>query len=143
VIRTFSGSGGTPWVATSASDGTTFLKMTYRIPAVSASQYVRLRGTNLPAAVPYETDVSGNPLADVYTNRNDTTMLRIPCTTVHSAGNQFDGCPDHLVAATGASNPIVGQKAVAYDIAAWSDLWFYSNPIYVEVTGGTIVAGVQ
>jgi len=34
--------------------------MTYRISAVSASQYVRLRGTNMPTAVPYETDANGN-----------------------------------------------------------------------------------
>lgn len=143
VIRTFNASGTSPWTAvTSSVDGTKFLKMTYRIPAVSASQYVRLRGTNLPPAVPYETDAAGNPLADVYTNANDTTMLRIACTTPHSTGNQFDGCPDHMVAASGSS-PIAGQKAVTYDVAAWADLWFYSNPIYVEVQGSTLVAGVQ
>ncbi len=123
-------------------DNTTFLKMTYRIPAVSKSQYVRLRGTNLPAGVPFETDVDGNPLADVYTNANDTTRLAIPCTTAHSASSQFDGCPDHMPTATGTS-PITGQKAVAYDVAAWADLWFYANPIYVEVAGSTVVAGVQ
>ena len=33
-----------------------FVKMTFRIPAVKASQYVRLRGTNMPASVPNETD---------------------------------------------------------------------------------------
>lgn len=143
-IRTFNSNGSAPWASVVSSvDGTTFLKMTYRIPAVSASQYVRLRGTNLPPAVPFETDANGNPLADLYTNRNDTTMLRIPCTTVHSAGNQFDGCPDHMATATGASNPIVGQKAVSFDVAAWADLWFYSNPIYVEVAGSTLVAGVK
>jgi hypothetical protein len=32
---------------------------------------------------------------------------------------------------------------VAFDVAAWSDLWFYSNPIYVEVSGSTLVAGVK
>ncbi|MEJ0037486.1 MAG: hypothetical protein WDO68_15650 [Gammaproteobacteria bacterium] len=142
VIKTFNGSGSTPWQPVTGTDGTTFLKMTYRIPAVAKSQYVRLRGTNMPPAVPSETDASGNPLADVYTNANDTTRLAIKCTTVHSAGNQFDGCPDHLPTATGAS-PIAGQKAVAYDVAAWSDLWFYANPIYVEVAGSTVVAGVQ
>jgi len=145
VIRTFNQNGTAQWTPfASGIDGTQFLKMTYRIPAVSASQYVRLRGTNLPAAVPFETDANGNPLADVYTNANDTKMLSIPCTTVHSAGNQYDGCPDHLATATtGSGSPIVGQKAVSYDVAAWSDLWFYSNPIYVEVAGGTVVAGVK
>jgi hypothetical protein len=144
VLKTFNGSGATPWSAVSSFvDGSTFLTMTFRIPAASASQYVRLRGTNLPAAVPFETDVSGNPLADVYTNAGDPARLRIPCTTVHSAASQFDGCPDHLRAATGATNPINGQKAVSFDIAAWADLWFYSNPIYVQVAGSTPVAGVD
>ena len=40
--------------------------------------------------------------------------------------------------------PVVGGvKYVAYDVAAWSDLWFYSNPIYVEVAGSTAVAGIK
>ncbi len=157
VIRTFNGSGSSPWTAFASSvDGTNFLKMTYRIPAVSASQYVRLRGTNLPPAVPYETDASGNPLADVYTNAIDRTRLRIPCTTVGTnvpangtlfTGTGIDGCPNHLATATSTTgtsdNPIAGQKAVSFDVAAWADLWFYSNPIYVEVAGGTVVAGVQ
>ena len=162
VIRTFSGSGGTPWTAvTSTVDGTRFLAMTYRIPAVSASQYVRVRGTNMPPAVPSETDANGNPLPDLYTNATTTVTdavatpqrpatpgsLKIPCTTtgasVPSNGVPYpqtspliDGCPNHL--------PTVnGVKYVAYDVAAWSDLWFYSNPVYVEVVGTTSVAGVQ
>jgi len=137
LLKTFSGSGSTPWTSvTSAVDGTPFLKMTYRIPAVAASQYVRLRGTNMPAAVPFETDASGNPLSDLYTNANNTAMLKIVCSPVHSASSQFDGCPDHL--------PVVsGNKMVAYDVAAWSDLWFYANPIYIQVNGSTVVAGVQ
>ncbi len=143
ILRTFNGSGATPWTpVTSFVDGTTFLVMTFRIPAATASQYVRLRGTNLPAAVPFETDASGNPLADVYTNAQNTARMRIPCTTPHSASSQFDGCPDHLATATGTDNPIVGQKAVSYDVAAWADLWFYSNPIYIQVNGSTPVAGV-
>jgi hypothetical protein len=145
VLKTFSGAGATPWVAVASGvDNTKFLKMSYRIPAVSASQYVRLRGTNMPAAVPYETDASGNPLADIYTNANDTTMLRIPCTTVGTVltGSAIDGCPAHLATASGTS-PIAGQKAVSFDVAAWSDLWFYANPIYIEVAGSTQVAGVK
>ncbi len=145
IAKTFNGNGASAWKSvTSPVDGSTFLTMTFRISAVTASRYVRLRGSNLPAAVPFETDASGNPLADVYTNSNQTDRLRIPCTTVHSAGNQFDGCPDHLATASGgAANPINGQKAVSFDIAAWSDLWFYSNPVYIEVTGSTPVAGVN
>jgi hypothetical protein len=122
--------------------------MTFRIPAVTASQYLRLRGTNLPAAVPFETDMDGNPLADLATNAANVNPtlpggadgmpananLKIPCTTVGTT--DFDGCPAHL--------PTVnGQKLSAFDVAAWSDIWFYSNPIYIEVTGSTIVAGVQ
>jgi len=144
ILRTFNGNGGTPWKAVSSFiDGTTFLTMSFRIPAASASQYLRLRGTNMPPAVPYETDASGNPLPDVFTNANDLTMLRIPCTTVHSASSQFDGCPDHLATASGAGNPIAGQRAVSFDVAAWADVWFYSNPIYIQVAGATPVAGVQ
>ena len=148
VIKTFNGSGTTPWAQVSSGiDNTVFLKMTYRLSAVQASQYVRLRGSNLPPAVPFETDASGNPLADLYTNANDTTKLRIPCLTLHSLSSQFDGCPDHLATAsspsTGTANPIAGRRAVSFDVAAWSDLWFYSNPIYVEVSGSTTVAGVR
>ena len=135
VIKTFSGNGGTPWTTVASGvDNTAFLKMTYRIPAVQASQYVRLRGTNLPASVPFETDANGNPLTDVNTNGSDTSKLKIPCTT--GGTTEYNGCPSHL--------PVVnGQKMVAYDVAAWSDLWFYSNPIYVQVTGATAVAGIK
>jgi hypothetical protein len=126
--------------------------MSFRIPAVAASQYVRLRGTNLPASVPYETDASGNPLRDLETNAgpvNATTpngtdgfpenyFLKIPCTTVGTT--EFNGCPSHM------GTRLVGgvtTKFSSYDVAAWADLWFYSNPIYVQVQGSTVVAGVQ
>ncbi|HET9959400.1 MAG TPA: hypothetical protein VFQ61_33145, partial [Polyangiaceae bacterium] len=143
ILRTFDGNGASAWkVVTSPEDGTQFVSMTYRIVGVSESRYFRVRGTNLPPAVPYETDPSGNPLADVFTNANDPAMLRIPCNTAHSPKSQFDGCPDHLATAGGAS-PIAGKKAVSFDVAAWADLWFYSNPIYVEVVGSTVVAGVK
>ncbi len=139
VIKTFNGAGASAWVpVVSGVDNSKFLKMSYRIPAVAASQYVRLRGTNMPPAVPFETDANGNPLADLYTNANDLTKLRIPCTVVGTVlqGDAINGCPAHL--------PVVnGVKYVAYDVAAWSDLWFYSNPIYIEVAGSVAVAGVK
>src|SRR6185295_16516417 len=41
ILRTFNGSGATSWqTVTSYVDGSTFLVMTFRIPAVTASQYV-------------------------------------------------------------------------------------------------------
>ena len=133
ILKTFSKNAG-GWT----DAGNDFLKMTFRIPAVTASQYVRLRGSNLPASVPYETDASGNPKADLFTNAGNGTTdlfkLKIPCTVTGTT--QFDGCPSHL--------PVVnGQKMVALDVAAWSDLWFYSNPIYVQVGGSSVVAGVK
>jgi hypothetical protein len=36
-----------------------------------------------------------------------------------------------------------GQKMASSDVAAWSDLWFYSNPIFIEVAGGVQVAGIK
>jgi hypothetical protein len=128
VIKTFGSSG---WKA--KGDGG-FLVMSFRIPAVQASQYVRLRGTNLPAGVPYETDANGNPLADIYTNAGDPSKLTIPCTVVGST--EFDGCPSHL-------EVVSGQKYLSFDVAAWADLWFYSNPIFIEVASSTTIAGIK
>ena len=57
-------------------------------------------------------------------------------TAVDYTGTAIDGCPAHL--------PVVnGQKYSAYDVAAWSDLWFYSNPVFIEVKGASLVAGVK
>ncbi|MGJ7512481.1 hypothetical protein [Variovorax sp. GT1P44] len=122
VIKTFNS-------ASWKSAGGDFRRMTFRLPGtVSASQYLRLRGTNLPPSVPHETDANGNPLPDLVTNASNVANLAIPCNDA--------ACPDHLA----VNN---GQKYVSYDVAAWSDLWFYSNPIYIEVKGSTLVAGVK
>jgi hypothetical protein len=143
VIKTYSSANWTPL----ASNGE-FRTMTFHMQGVTASQYIRLRGTNLPANVPFETDANGNPLADLYTNAGAVSPtipggsdgmaaganLKIPCKTAGTT--EFNGCPSHLPV-------IAGQKYVAYDVAAWSDLWFYSNPIYLEVQGSITVAGVK
>jgi hypothetical protein len=117
--------------------------MVLRLKGVQASQYLRLRGSNLPASVPWETDANGNPLADLYTNAGNPAMLKIPCNGSPSftlpatyTGAAIDGCPQHLAT-------VNGPKYVSYDVAAWSDVWFYSNPIYIEVAGSTPVAGVK
>jgi hypothetical protein len=154
IIKTFNSDTWKTWRA----DGQ-FKIMTFRIPAVQASQYVRLRGTNLPPSVPYETDANGNPLPDLWTNAASVNpsipggtdgigannFLKIICRPVGNnvpdnavtyTGTAIDGCPNHL--------PVInGMKYVAYDVAAWSDLWFYSNPIFIEVAGSTVVAGVK
>ena len=148
ILKTFNESN---WRDASTA-GSGFIKMSFRIPAVQASQYVRLRGSNLPANVPFETDANGNPLRDLETNAGavnpskpngtdaiaENFYLQIPCKTAGST--DFDGCPSHLPTKSTAAYT---GKFVAYDIAAWSDLWFYSNPIFIEVKGLTTVAGVK
>ena len=139
VIKTFSAAAG-GWTGAPGD----FKKMSLRIPAVTASQYVRLRGSNLPASVPFETDASGNPLTDIFTNARLPANLRIACAPAVPAPavpTEFNTCPAHLASATGG--PINGAKALSYDVAAWADLWFYSNPIFVQVTGSSMVAGVN
>ena len=139
--------------------GAPAVAMTYTVSATD-SQYLRLRGTNLPAGLTWETDPSGNPLSDLYTNASNTANLRIPCTTVGTSvpalnsrtpytGNGINGCPTHLPTVTYAAgvNPAFPSgysgKMVAYDVAAWADLWFYSNPIYIQVNTSFPVAGVN
>ncbi len=115
LLRTFNTSN---WTA--LADGTR--KMTFRIPAVKVSQYVRLRGTNLPPATPFETDASGNPLLDFGLDG------KVAC------GDAT--CPAHMTT-------INGVKYSSLDVASWADLWFYSNPIFVEVVGGQKIAGIK
>lgn len=141
ILSTF---GGSTWTSTVGTDGKTYLVMAKTITA-GASQYFRLRGTNIPANTPWETDASGNPLPDYYTNVTTAGQLKIPCTTTGTVPavatrtpvtGTISACPSHL--------PVInGVKYSAYDVAAWSDLWFYSNPIYLQVNGSTTVAGVN
>jgi hypothetical protein len=71
------------------------------------SCYFRLRGTNLPVNTPNETDDKGNPLADSLAKNIKYTHP-----------------------------PTLGPNtALDTDVEAWSDLWFYSNPIFVRVVG--------
>jgi hypothetical protein len=141
VLRTF---GEHTWKSSKGG----YKSMTFRLSNVRAAQYLRLRGTNLPPSVPFETDADGNPLADIYTNASDPSKLRIPCKTRMSksipantvyTGTSIDGCPDHLARVPA----VTGQQYVSYDVAAWSDLWFYSNPIFIEVKHGAVFANVK
>jgi hypothetical protein len=78
--------------------------MTYRVKA-GTDMYLRLRGTNLRAGTPNQTDARGNPLVD----------------TLDYVG--FPNFRDGGVANIRGNTPA----------NAWADLWFYSNPIFVDV----------
>jgi hypothetical protein len=65
--------------------------------------FCRLRASNLPVGTPNELDADGNPLPD-------TDAANVAC----SADNCTSGNLDH-------------------DVEAWTDLWVYSNPIFVSV----------
>jgi hypothetical protein len=81
------------------------------------STFIRLRGTNLPANVPFETDEAGNPLADSLASDNIYSIM--------DAGGLEDKLFDDVNIAT---NSRLDEVAEAY-----ADLWFYSNPIFIEV----------
>ena len=120
-LKTFN---GTNWSASSGG----YRTMSYVVKNVTATRYFRLRGTNLPPAVPNETDADGNPLLDYRVIPFDTTKPgTVPCASA--------ACPAHL-------RTINGIKYSSFDVAAWADLWFYSNPVFVQVTGSTSVASI-
>ena len=76
--------------------------------------YIRARGTNLPVGTPNALDAAGNPLLD-------SNNAKVVCGDA--------ACPPHL--ATGAD----GTRRVTFDVQAWSNLWFYTNPIFVRPSG--------
>lgn len=78
--------------------------------SVNQDMYLRLRGSNLPAGTPYERDADGNPLRDDLANN-------IPCANA--------ACPAHV------------NGIFDYDVEAWGDLFFYSNPIFIDVDSAT------
>jgi hypothetical protein len=96
-----------------------YMTYVYKFKA-DKDMYFRLRGTNLPANVPFETDSAGNPLADSLANDKlyDAVM-----------DLDLDALEDKLF------------EWVEYDTAsklpevaeAFADLWFYSNPIFIKV----------
>jgi hypothetical protein len=80
-----------------------WMEMEYTLDNIQQAFYVRLRGANLPADVPYETDFQGNPLVD------------------SEAGNILYDDPENPGTLIALDN----------DVEAWADLWFMSNPIFV------------
>ena len=92
-------------------------RVTFKRTYTMGSQpfYVRARGTNIPNGTPNVSDASGNPLLDL-------NNALVSCTDA--------ACPAHLAVSGGA-------KKVTYDVQAWSNLWFYTNPIFVRPAGSS------
>jgi hypothetical protein len=98
---------------TTQPDGSTRLQFTRTFTAGSTPMYIRSRGTNIPNATPNVSDAAGNPLLDV----NNT---KVACTD--------PACPTHL-------SVVGGVKRVMADVQAYSNVWFYANPIFVRPAG--------
>jgi hypothetical protein len=94
-------------------DGSTQLTFTTTFTAGKTPSYIRARGTNIPVATPNVTDSAGNPLLDV-------NNALVSCTDA--------ACPSHLVT-------VNGVKKVTYDVQAYSNVWFYANPIFIRPEG--------
>ena len=91
-------------------DGSTRLTFTTAFTAGNTPAYLRARGTNIPVATPNVTDSAGNALLDV-------NNALVSCTD--------PACPAHL-------DTVNGVKKVTYDVLAYSNLWFYANPIFIR-----------
>jgi hypothetical protein len=74
----------------------------------SKDMYLRLRGTNLAPNTKNETDAKGNPL------RDELSYVDVPN-------------PDPTKVAT---KPTIHGNTLEL---VWNDLWFYSNPVFVDV----------
>lgn len=92
--------------------------MIVNITNVQNNMYVRARGSNLPPSTPAETDAQGSPLNDWDPLNMSQPGPFVRCTD--------PACPSHMAVRD-------GQKLSSYDVAAWADLWFYANPIFIRV----------
>lgn len=101
-----------------------YMTFVYHVKA-EKDMYFRLRGTNLPAGVPLETDENGNPLPD--TEANDNLYAAMDPAALQA--NLFEGIA-------------IGTTSKLDEVAeAYADLWFYSNPIYIKVVAGKDLPG--
>ena len=90
--------------------------------------YVRIRGTNIPAGTDNEQDENGNPLSD---NHSDNILCTDPACPEHIfEGNIGDGGTD--LNGDGDTEDYI----LTADVEAWADVWFYANPIFIEVEAG-------
>ncbi|QOZ25175.1 hypothetical protein [Bradyrhizobium sp. CCBAU 51753] len=93
--------------------GAVRLRFTTTFTAGNSAFYIRARGTNIPVGTPNVSDSAGNPLLDA-------NNALVSCTD--------PACPPHLEA-------VAGVKKVTHDVQAYSNAWFYANPIFVRPEG--------
>jgi hypothetical protein len=99
--------------STRLRDGSTQLTFTTTFTAGTTPSYIRARGTNIPVATPNVTDSAGSPVLDI----NNSL---VSCTD--------PACPTHLAT-------VNGVKKVTFDVQAYSNVWFYANPIFIRPEG--------
>ena len=87
-----------------------WMTMSFKVKATK-DVYFRLRGTNLAQGATNQTDAQGNPLID------ELDYIDYP--NPKTGGLNPDGSPD-LIHGNTPDN-------------AWADLWFYANPVFVDV----------
>src|SRR5262249_47353845 len=103
----------TTMTRTPMANGATRLQFTTTFIASDKPMYIRARGTNIPNNTPNVSDSAGNPLLD-------SNNAKVACTD--------PACPSHLE----KSN---GQPMVTHDVQAYSNVWFYANPIFIRPEG--------
>lgn len=89
--------------------------------------------SNVRAIVIWQIALAGTVVPDMLATRVLASFQALPNVPANNllypAGSPpIDACPNRLPT-------INGVKYVADDVAAWTDLCFYSSPIYVEVIG--------
>jgi hypothetical protein len=95
--------------------------------------FIRLRGTNLPAGVPYETDEIGNPLADSEANDNIYQLMETEENGYVGPGFE-EGITNKLLNLQLNDDLRISTISKLDDVVeAYADLWFYSNPIFIKV----------
>jgi hypothetical protein len=94
-------------------DGSIRYTFTTTFKAGKTAWYIRARGTNIPNATPNVSDSAGNPLIDL-------TNALVDCAD--------PACPAHL-------QSVNGVKKVTFDVQAYSNLWFYANPVFIRPIG--------
>jgi hypothetical protein len=105
--------------------------------------YFRVRGTNMPKGTPNETDADGNPLLDFYANNIPCPFPYVDPVTEGEIGDVFtefnpETCPPYM-----PFNERIGSQVIDFDVEAWTDLWFYANPVFVSVEGNTQEASAR